>query len=107
MVEIKKSGIVETKGPRMLPRVTLNNGKRYFIDARLRQLRNIKNPYDYIDNYMNVLDEDNRDRVNRCEYDFTDFITVSCVKCGKTLFTGTEKQAKRLIIYCTDCAAGD
>ena len=107
MAEIKTSGTIETKGPRMLPRVTLSNGKTYFIDARLNQLRNIKNPHDYIDNYMNALDEDNRDRVNRCEHDFTDFITVRCGTCNKVLFTGTEQQAKHLIIYCTDCASGD
>ena len=107
MAEIKTSGTIETKGPRMLPRVTLSNGKTYFIAERLNQLRNIKNPYEYIDIYMNVLDEDNRDRVKRCKYGFTDFITVHCGKCNKVLFTGTEQQAKRLIIYCTDCASGD
>jgi hypothetical protein len=96
---------IETGGPRMLPRVTLSNGKTYFIDERLNQLRNIKNPHDYIDDYRNVLDMDNKDRVKRCELLFTDFITVSCGKCRKKLFTGTEKQAKRLIIYCTDCAS--
>ena len=35
--------------PRMLPTITLDNGKTYFIDERLRQLRNVKNPHDYID----------------------------------------------------------
>lgn len=35
--------------PRMLPTVTLDNGKTYFIDERLRQLRNVCNPHDYID----------------------------------------------------------
>ena len=34
---------------RMLPTVTLDNGKTYFIDERLKQLRNVKNPHDYID----------------------------------------------------------
>ena len=29
--------------------ITLGNGKTYFIDERLKQLRNIKNPHDYID----------------------------------------------------------
>ena len=35
--------------PRRLPTVTLDNGNTYFIDERLKQLRNIKNPHDYID----------------------------------------------------------
>jgi len=35
--------------PRMLPTIKLPNGKTYFVDIRLRQLRNIKNPHDYID----------------------------------------------------------
>lgn len=96
--------IIETQGPRMLPRVTLSNGKTYFIDERLNQLRNINNCHDYIDNYRDVLDPDDQDRVKCCEHLFTDFITVSCGVCRKTLFTGTRKQAKGLIIYCTDCA---
>jgi len=35
--------------PRMLPRVTFDNGKTYFIDERLKQLRNVENPHDFID----------------------------------------------------------
>jgi hypothetical protein len=35
--------------PRRLPAITLKNGTTYFIDERLRQLRNIHNPYDSID----------------------------------------------------------
>ena len=35
--------------PRMLPTVTLDNGKTYFVDERLKQLRNVFNPHDYID----------------------------------------------------------
>jgi hypothetical protein len=35
--------------PRMLPTVTLDNGKTYFVDARLREMRNVKNPHDRID----------------------------------------------------------
>ena len=39
-----------TKGmPRRLPVITLKNGKTYFVDERLRQLRNVINPHDYID----------------------------------------------------------
>ena len=35
--------------PRRLPTVTLDNGKTYFVDECLKQLRNIKNPHDFID----------------------------------------------------------
>ena len=31
-------------------------------------------------------------------------VTKKCAWCGKVLFEGTEKEAKGLIIYCTDCA---
>jgi len=37
------------KMPRMLPTITLDNGKTYFVDERLKQLRNVLNPHDYID----------------------------------------------------------
>lgn len=35
--------------PRRLPAVTLKNGKTYFMDSRLRELRNIHDPCDSID----------------------------------------------------------
>jgi hypothetical protein len=35
--------------PRRLPTITLDNGKTYFIDERLKQLRNVRNPHDFID----------------------------------------------------------
>ena len=107
MVKKEDSETIKTKGPRMLPRVTLSNGKTYFIDERLNQLRNIKNPHDYINDYLEVLDRDNRDRVKRCELLFTDFITVRCGKCNQVLFKGTEQQARHLIIYCADCSWDD
>lgn len=45
-----RSGSVGTSGtPRRLPVVTLENGKSYFVDRRLRQLRNVLNPHDFID----------------------------------------------------------
>ena len=37
------------KTPRRLPVVTMENGKSYFVDSRLRQLRNVHNPHDFID----------------------------------------------------------
>ncbi len=37
------------KSPRMLETVKLDNGKTYFVDERLKQLRNIYNPHDSID----------------------------------------------------------
>lgn len=104
---IKTPETKTSKGPRKLPRVTLSNGKMYFIDERLNQLRNVKTPYDYIDDYMNVLNSDDKDRVKRCELLFTDFITVRCGKCNQVLFKGTEHQARHLIIYCADCSWDD
>jgi len=38
-----------TGRPRKLPVVKMKNGKTYFIDERLRQLRNVDNPSDFID----------------------------------------------------------
>lgn len=35
-------------GPRMLPVIHID-GKRYFVDERLKQLRNVVDPSDYID----------------------------------------------------------
>ena len=87
----------------MLPRVTLSNGKTYFIDDRLRQLRNINNPHDFIDKYECKLTITDLDEVWKQANNFTQFITVSCAQCGKTLFNGPEKDARHLIIYCTDC----
>lgn len=67
MADIKASDERRIKGPRILPMVTLNDGKTYFIDARLHQLRNVNNPCDFIDDYMNVLNDIDKDRVNRCK----------------------------------------
>lgn len=39
--------------PRSLP-TTILNGKTYFVDKRLNQLRNVENPHDFI----NILDAD-------------------------------------------------
>lgn len=35
--------------PNRLPAVTLKNGRTYFIDLRLRQLRHVHNPHERID----------------------------------------------------------
>ena len=43
----QKTGTVA--GPRRLPTVKLANGKTYFLDKRLGQLRNVENPHDFID----------------------------------------------------------
>jgi hypothetical protein len=97
------SKTIKAKGPKMLPMVTLSNGKTYFIDERLRQLRNIFNPHDYIDEYESNIQLKDLEEVHRQSDNFTKFITINCAVCGKTLYNGTEKDAKRLIIYCTDC----
>jgi len=38
---------------RELPKLTIR-GKTYYVDERLMQLRNVKNPHDYIDFWDNV-----------------------------------------------------
>jgi len=43
------------KGPIRLPVITLKNGKSYFVDNRLRELRHIHNPHDWID-FRDLLD---------------------------------------------------
>ena len=101
---IKYAEIKTRKGPRMLPMVTLSNGKTYFIDERLRQLRNIKTPAITSMNMERAQPRWILKNGDKCD-DFTRFITVSCAQCGKILFSGTEQHAKRLIIYCTDCAS--
>jgi len=57
--------------PRRLPAVTLENGKKHFIDFRLNQLRNVKNPHDFMDfrNEFDMLDyiDENRKRSTRKE----------------------------------------
>ena len=107
MVEIAKPGTVKVNGPRMLPTVTLTNGKTYFFDERLNQLWNIKNTHDHIDDCMTALSLKDVEAVQRCYGRFTDLITIRCSECWKVLFTGTEDQSKGLIIYCTDCASPD
>lgn len=64
-----------------LPTVVIA-GKKYFIDKRLKQLRNVENPHDFIN----------------------DYITISCCTCKRLLFIGRKKDAKRLIICCENCA---
>jgi len=36
-------------GVKILPIIKGENGKTYFVDERLKQLRNVKNPHDFID----------------------------------------------------------
>ena len=92
-----------TNGPRMLPTVTLRNGKTYFIDERLNELRNIRDPNDSIKLYQDSIRADDWDEILKRFGQYTQFITVICNTCKKTLFNGTEEEAKCLIIYCTDC----
>ena len=103
MVDNITSKTVKTKGPRMLPMVTLSNGKTYFIDDRLRQLRNTKSPHDYINEYESNISLQDLEEVQKHSDSFTQFVTITCSECGKKLFNGPEDDAKRLIINCTDC----
>ena len=107
MAEKARPGTIKINGPRMLPTVTLINRKTYFFDERINQLWNIKNPDDYIDDCMTALSLKDVETVQRCSGRYTDLITIRCSECWKVLFTGTEQQAKRGAIYCTDCASDE
>ncbi|MGV8081002.1 MAG: hypothetical protein AB2L22_13210 [Syntrophales bacterium] len=96
-------GIIKTNGPRMLPMVTLSDGKTYFFDERLGQLRNIWDPGDSIDMDKDKVILKDYEEIRKHSGRYTQFVTISCGKCGKTLFSGTEEQAKHLIVYCTEC----
>jgi hypothetical protein len=103
MKETSKPELIISNGPRMLPTVTLSNGITYFIDERLGELRNVRDPYDCIRLYQDSIRADDWDEIEKHFGQYTQFITVVCAICKKTLFNGTEEEAKRLIIYCTDC----
>jgi len=164
----------ERNMPIRLSTVTLENGTKYFIDFRLNQLRNVKNPHDFMD-FRNEFDmqdyiEENGKRSNRKEQPEQedtfekikqklisdgwteqgvgttyfngeyatsfikkdesetvhlfhntfpdeelinqlkekrdDIVTKTCTKCKKVLFKGSERNARRMIIYCVDCPKG-
>ena len=103
MVEKTRHETTITKGPRMLPTVTLSNGKTYFIDERLNELRNIRDFSDNINLHTDSIKLNDWEEIQKHFGQYTQFITVICTSCQKTLFNGTEEEAKRLIIYCTDC----
>jgi len=103
MADNKTAKTVKTKGPRMLPMVTLSNGQTYFVDDRLRQLRNTRNPSEYINDYESNISLQDLEEVQKHSDNFTQFVTITCSKCGKTLFNGPEEDEKRLIINCADC----
>jgi len=54
------------KSPRRLPTITLKNGKTYFVDNRLRELRNVDNPNDSLD-FRDVL-QSKADLLERKEF---------------------------------------
>jgi hypothetical protein len=103
MVDETKPGIIKTNGPRMLPTVTLSNGETYSIDERLNELRNIRDFKDSINLHTDGIKLNDWEEIQKRFGQYTQFITVVCTTCKKTLFNGTEEEAKRLIIYCTDC----
>ena len=80
--------------PRRLPVTSVGDGKLYFFDKRLRELRNIRDPTDRIDL---------RHTKNRTTNEADSFIRVICPRCGKLLFRGTKHERKSHILYCVDC----
>lgn len=102
-MEDTKAGIRINNGPRMLPRVSLSNGKTYFVDERLNELRNIYDFTDIIDLSINGVRACDWDKIQEQYGQFTQFITITCIKCRKELFSGTEGEAKGRTIYCIEC----
>ena len=94
--------LIISNGPRLLPTVTLS-GKTYFLDERLEELRNVRDPFDSIKLYQDSIRADDWDEIEKHFGQYTQFMTVVCSICQKTLFSGTEEEAKRLLIYCTEC----
>jgi hypothetical protein len=90
--------------PRQLPTMR-HKGKLYFIDLRLRELRTVLPPLEFVpfDSALGrEIDEMPGPEEDEC---LTGYDTVIiCPHCGATLFEGTESEAKRLIIHCVDCA---
>ena len=80
-----------TNEPNRLPTVTYK-GKEYFIDMRLKEFRPVDMPFELIA-FNSELGRE-----------IDGHITINCHKCKKILFQGSEKEAKRQVIYCTACA---
>ena len=88
---------------RRLP-VMEHKGKRYFIDFRLREFRSMEPPIEFIPFDSELGREIDKMPGPEKEHRLEDkHITIECSACRKVLFEGTKKEAKRLIIYCTDC----
>ena len=90
--------------PRQLPTMR-HKGKLYFIDLRLRELRTVLPPLEFVpfDSELGrEIDEMPDPEEDEC---LTGYSTVViCPYCSAILFEGKESEAKRLIIYCIDCA---
>jgi hypothetical protein len=81
-----------------------HKGKRYFIDFRLREFRPMEPPIEFIP-FDSELGRE-IDKMPEFEEQYgleNEHISMECSTCGKVLFKGTEKEARKLIIYCTDC----
>ena len=53
----------ETACPRRLPIIEIN-GKKYFVDERLHQLRNVNDPFDCMNFYMHCIECPNFENEN-------------------------------------------
>jgi len=81
-----------------------HKGRRYFVDFRLREFRPVDPPIEFIpfdSEAGREIDEMPEPEKQHCLE--VGRITIECPVCGKVLFEGTEKEAKRCIIYCADC----
>jgi len=89
--------------PRRLPTIRYN-GKEYFIDWRLKEFRSVEAPLEFIP-FDSELGRE-IDKMQGPEKDMQSTeknITVTCTKCRKVLFEGTESERRHLILYCQDC----
>ena len=89
--------------PKRLPTLK-HKGEKYFIDWRLQEFRPIDRPFESIpfDSALGrkiVEMPETQKNVDPTENN----VTVTCSSCAKLLFTGSENEARHLIIYCEDC----
>ena len=90
--------------PRQLP-ILRYKGKLYFIDWRLRQFRTVLSPLEIIPFNSELgkkIDAMPEPEEDECIMGYN--TVIMCPHCGATLFNGKESEAKRLFIYCMNCA---
>jgi len=85
--------------PKKLPTVVYK-GNAYFMDHRLGEFRTIQPPLEFIPFNSELGREIYQEYVVSS---MDEPLVIRCPQCGKILFEGTRRQAKKVIIYCTHC----